>query len=168
MQYRKKSLSKLHEKIRFWQPKPDNSCKNWRVPFIIQWIKVCTCDHTYLMRNHWKNQTKIPKNRQIMAILRFEIAVSCNLTYRGNLRIFCCSPGKKSYWAQKLIKMVGWWLIWSLMNWAKSSYTFMMICTVNTMKIINKVEFIGQNWVFSAFSHMEILMTAFAKMAINF
>ena len=44
---------------------------------------------------------------------------------------------------------------------------FMIVCTVNTMKIIKKVEFIGQNQVFSAFSHPKVLMTGFAKMAIT-
>ena len=88
MQYRNKYLSKLHEKVDFWQPKSGDSCKNWRVPFNINYIKVGICDHTYLMRSQWKNQTKIPKNGRIMAVLKFLVEVSCDLTNTGNLLIF--------------------------------------------------------------------------------
>ena len=88
MQYHKKSLSNLHEKVEFWQPKSDNSCKYWRVPFNIHHEKVDICDHTYLISSQWKNQTKIPKNGQIMAVLKYLVKVSCNLTHTENLLIF--------------------------------------------------------------------------------
>ena len=66
----------MHEKVEFWQPKPVNSCKNWRVSFNVHYIKVCICDHTYLLRHDWENATKIAKIDQVMAILKFVVAVS--------------------------------------------------------------------------------------------
>ena len=46
------------------------------------------------MRSQWKNQTKIPKNGQIMAVSKFLLEVSCNLTHTGNLLIFSSSRKK--------------------------------------------------------------------------